>query len=293
MSGEKLVIKAEDLDFRPLDRRQVETLVGWARDEGWDPGVNDAELFYTSFPDGFYGFFAGEELIGGGSLVSYGGEYGFMGFFIVRPEYRGAGIGRGLWLKRRDTLLARLKKGAGIGMDGVVAMQSFYQRGGFALACRDERRARPGAVFPVSPAVSPIEPADFPAIAAFDRECFGFAREDFLRRWLFDGAARAFKYLAADGLAGFAVLRRTGNGYKIGPLFAVGLPAARELYRACLAAVPGATVFLDIPMHNPDAVALAAEFNAQYVFECGRMYYGPPPVHRLDRVFGVTTFELG
>lgn len=293
MSGEKLVIKAEDLDFRQLDRQGVETLVGWARDEGWDPGVNDAEIFYTSFPDGFYGFFAGAELVGGGSLAAYGGDYGFMGFFIVRPEYRSAGIGRALWLQRRDTLLARLKPGAAIGMDGVVAMQPFYRRGGFTLLDRDERRVRRGAAFPASLAVSAVGPGDFAAIAARDRECFGFAREDFLRRWLFDGAARAFKYKGADGLAGFAVLRRTGNGYKIGPLFAAGLPAARELYQACLAAVPGATVFLDIPMQNPAAVALAAEFNAQYVFECGRMYYGPPPVHRLDRVFGVTTFELG
>jgi hypothetical protein len=29
------------------------------------------------------------------------------------------------------------------------------------------------------------------------------------------------------------------------------------------------------------------------VFGCARMYLGPPPVLAHDRVFGVTTFELG
>jgi len=30
-----------------------------------------------------------------------------------------------------------------------------------------------------------------------------------------------------------------------------------------------------------------------YVFECARMYYGKPPVVELDKIFGLTTFEVG
>lgn len=281
------------LEFRQLDRRQVATLVDWARQEGWDPGVHDAEIFYDVFPDGFYGFFRGDELIGGGSLVSYGGEFGFMGFFIVRPECRGGGIGRALWLRRRDTLLGRLKSGASIGMDGVVAMQPFYREGGFAIAHRDERRARLGAEFPRCEAVSAVVPADLAALAAYDRACFGFDRREFLERWILDSEAQSFAYRQEGVIAGYAVMRRTGNGHKIGPLFADCLPVARELYRACLATAPGRQLYLDIPMKNSAAVSLADEFGARYVFECARMYYGPEPEHRLDKVFGVTTFELG
>ena len=51
------------------------------------------------------------EMIGSGSIVSYDEKFGFMGFFIIKPEYRSKGLGTKLWFWRRDKLLSRLKKG--------------------------------------------------------------------------------------------------------------------------------------------------------------------------------------
>jgi hypothetical protein len=68
---------------------------------------------------------------------------------------------------------------------------------------------------------------------------------------------------------------------------------AEELYKACLHAVPGEKVFLDIPVINTDAVELMHQYQAKYVFECARMYYGTPPQNDVSRIFGITTFELG
>ena len=115
----------ESLAFRKLTFPEFETLVDWAAKEGWNPGLHDAELFYKTDPEGFYGYFEQNTMVGGGSIVSYNGELGFMGFFIVHPEYRAKGIGNGLWLLRRDMLLKRLQPTAAIGMDGVVSMQPF------------------------------------------------------------------------------------------------------------------------------------------------------------------------
>ena len=42
-----------------------------------------------------------------------------------------------------------------------------------------------------------------------------------------------------------------------------------------------------------DAVALAGDHGLSPVFETARMYTGPIRPLRLERVFGVTTFELG
>jgi hypothetical protein len=250
-------------------------------------------LFYLADPDGFYGYFKEEELIGGGSLVSYGGEFGFMGLYIMKPEYRCQGIGRSLWNQRKNTLLKRLNPNAAIGMDGVVAMQSFYHKGGFELAFTDERHEKAGKNYPIHPAVSSITPEDVPMILAFDKQCFGFDRTHFMQAWLFQTQGEAFKYSTSDGLQGFAVLRKVSQGYKIGPLFAESLAVAESLYERCLTAVGDDKVYLDIPLCNPLAVTLTTKYQTQAMFECGRMYHGVAPTIPTNKVFGITTFELG
>ena len=52
-------------------------------------------------------------------------------------------------------------------------------------------------------------------------------------------------------------------------------------------------VFLDVPSVNSEAVALAHDHGLAPVFETARMYTGAIRPVRLERVFGVTTFELG
>jgi hypothetical protein len=57
--------------------------------------------------------------------------------------------------------------------------------------------------------------------------------------------------------------------------------------------VGGGHIFLDIPGINRDAMALAEDLGLAPVFETARMYTGAIPPLQLDRLFGVTTFELG
>jgi Acetyltransferase (GNAT) domain len=52
-------------------------------------------------------------------------------------------------------------------------------------------------------------------------------------------------------------------------------------------------VFLDIPDPNAPGRALAARHDMAPVFTTIRMYDGSPPLLDLDRIFGVTTLELG
>ena len=52
-------------------------------------------------------------------------------------------------------------------------------------------------------------------------------------------------------------------------------------------------VFLDVPVPNAAAVHLARSLDLSPVFETARMYKGPAPALRLDRLYGITTFELG
>lgn len=288
-----MIMDINSLVFEKLDFDGVRTLVGWAESEGWNPGPYDAEVYYSTDPDGFYGFHKDGELIAGGAIVSYNGEFGFMGLFIVKPEYRSKGIGEKLWFKRRDTLITRLNEGASIGMDGVVAMQPFYEKGGFNIAFRDERYERVGERYDLKTNISAIQKEDLDAVLEYDKQCFGFSRPQFMNPWLELPDNRTFKYTVDGKLRGFAIVRKAMEGYKVCPLFADNSEIAEELYKACLNSVAGDKLYLDIPVINRGAVELIKKYNAQYVFECARMYYGNEPEVVKDRIFGITTFELG
>lgn len=286
-------INISDLHFKQLSFEDFKTLVQWAEAEGWNPGPYDAEVYWNTDPEGFYGYYYNNELIGGGSIVSYDSEFGFMGFFIVKLEYRSIGIGKELWYQRRDTLLNRLQKGAAIGMDGVVAMQPFYEKGGFKIAFRDERYEKTGTAFTIDKNISPIEDNDLESVLAYDKKCFGFARPQFLKPWLKLPQTKTFKYVEGGSLKGFAVVRKANTGYKVCPLFADNADIAEELYKACLNSVVGEVLYMDIPVINKGAVELIKKHKAIYAFECARMYYGNPPNIDINKIYGITTFELG
>lgn len=285
--------KFENFKLRQLERADLQHLINWADAEGWNPGPNDGNVFWQTDPMGYVGYFFDEKLIAGGSIVAYGKEFGFMGFFIVKPEWRGKGLGQQLWIQRRDLLQSRLKSGAAIGMDGVVAMQPFYAKGGFSLAFRDERYARMGGYFDGVSQAKKLMPEDIPHVMAYDQKCFGFARPQFMIPWLNMPGNHCFVVKSNGCLNGFVVMRKAGKGYKIGPLYADNFVVAEVLYRTCLHAVPGEEVFLDIPVTNPDAVKLVKTYNATYVFECARMYLGKHPQLPVNQIYGITTFELG
>ena len=111
------------LEIRNMTRAEVNELVDWAAGEGWNPGLYDADLFWAADPEAFLAADLNGEMIGGGAITSYGGKFGFMGFFIIRPEFRGRGFGDRLWHVRRDRLIKRLQPNATIGLDGVFEMQ--------------------------------------------------------------------------------------------------------------------------------------------------------------------------
>jgi GNAT superfamily N-acetyltransferase len=282
-----------ELVLRAMTRAELDTLVQWAADEGWNPGLHDAQIFWDTDPEGFVAAELCGELIGGGSIVSYAGRFGFMGFFIVRPDHRSRGLGRRLWRHRRDRLIARLQPPAVIGMDGVFAMQPFYARGGFALCNRDLRFEGVGAASPPSESLVELSTVPFAEVAHYDAAHFPAPRERFLRAWISQPGSRALAAVQDGALRGYGVIRPCRTGYKIGPLFAATGDLAEALFRGLGDLAAGEPVFLDVPENNPQAMALARRHGLSEVFGCARMYYGPPPALPHGEIYGVTTFELG
>jgi GNAT superfamily N-acetyltransferase len=289
---------SNELEIRNMTRSEVDKLVDWAAREGWNPGLHDAELFWATDPAAFIAADLDDELIGGGAVTSYNGEFGFMGFFIVRPEFRGRGFGNALWHARRERLLTRLRPGASIGLDGVFTMQDYYAAGGFVFSHRNMRFRTEIAKHPATSRVDdldivPLADVPFDQVLDYDRTCFPALRPTFLRGWVSQPDALALGCCRDGKLSGYGVVRRCRDGCKIGPLFADDALAAKALYTQLAGFAGGGPLFLDAPENNPAAMELVHQHRMTEVFGCARMYLGPPPALAHERVFGVTTFELG
>jgi ribosomal protein S18 acetylase RimI-like enzyme len=277
----------DNLIVRKMAEADLALALEWAAAEGWNPGLHDAHCFYAADPQGF---FVGEldgAPVGCVSAVRYGSGFGFLGLYIVKAEHRGQGFGLELWRAALDHLGGRV-----IGLDGVVAQQENYRKSGFRLAFRNIRqKGRGGGAAPsglTDLAAIPIE-----EILRYDGTAFPTPRAEFLKSWIGQPQAVALGVVDGRRLKGYGILRASREGFKIGPLFADDEETAERLFSGLLARAPGAAVFLDTPEANPAAVALAARYAMAPVFETARMYKNGSPEMRLERCFGVTTFELG
>lgn len=283
----------DQLVIRPMTRDELDTLVEWAAQEGWNPGIDDAQVFWDTDPEGFIAAELEGQLIGGGSIVSYNGDYGFMGFFIIHPDYRGKGLGNRLWHERKKRLQERLNEDASIGMDGVFDMQAYYAKGGFVFAERDLRFEGIAETHEIAPNIVPVDQVDFQALNRYDQRHFPTERRQFLKDWIQRPNGHAFACVVEGSIKGYAVMRPCREGYKIGPLFADGATIADQVFKALSNQVPGEKIYLDIHQDNPYALALVHMHKMKEVFGCARMYLGPRPQLPIEQIYGITTFELG
>lgn len=277
-----------DFTVRTATREELGTLVGWAAQEGWNPGLRDADCFHAADPDGFLIGLLDGVPITAISAVSYGVSFGFLGFYLCVPEHRGKGYGIRTW----DAGMARLEKVRTIGLDGVIDQQANYAKSGFVLEHRNIRHGGRPAPAPADPGIRPLTAGDQRHVDAIDLACFGFARPAFLDAWLNAQGHRAIGCFEGARLDGFAVTRPCREGTKIGPLFAVSAEVAERLFDAAAAGTPG-PVFLDTPEPNEAAARLAEKKGLTPAFETARMYLGPKPLLPLGEIFGITSFELG
>ncbi len=279
-----------DYTIRTMARPELDLALAWAAAEGWNPGVHDAQCFHAADPNGFLIGLLGDQPVAVISVVNYGSRFGFLGLYIVAPAFRGRGYGLRLWNAGMARLVGRC-----IGLDGVVAQQANYRRSGFQLAYRNIRyqgvaggRAAPDA------AVVPLDSVSMAAVCAYDEAIFGAERIAFVQAWVQQDDACALGLLRDGALAGYGLVRRCRVGSKIGPLFADDAETAERLFLALKAhAAPDGPVFIDVPEPNVLALAMARRHGLTAEFDTARMYAGECPPRSIERVFGVTSFELG
>lgn len=278
------------LVIRSLTLDEMRIPVGWAGEEGWNPGLHDSGAFHAADPQGFLCAFVDGRPAACISVVRSGETFGFLGLYICHAEFRGQGFGWAVWQAGMAYL-----KGRTVGLDGVVAQQDNYRKSGFVYAHRNVRyQGLASLSAPSCPDLKTIDEAMMPWAIAYDRQFFKADRSGFLRHWLSPPGGRALVLVKDGALHGLGVIRPAREGYKIGPLFAETPDGADLLFNALLGSCPtGRTVVLDVPEPNREAVALAERHGLVPVFETARMYRGADPRLPLGRIYGITSFELG
>ena len=272
-----------------MSRRDVDVAVEWARREGWNPGVDDAECFFHADPEGFFAAKINGEIVGTVSVVKYSGDFAFEGLLIVKPEFRGQGIGAEI-----QSFVNAKFANLNLGLDAVLPMKEKYARAGFKFAHENIRYAGASQNASASSCCLPIQKRDFDAVVSFDEKIFPASRTKFLECWLFQKDAKAFlaRRKGNGDICGYGVIRKCVAGHKIGPLFADDVATAGVLFGDLVSTARGEKVFLDVPRPNNAAVRLAEKHGMHAVFATARMYTKNVPALPLDQIFGITSFEL-
>jgi ribosomal protein S18 acetylase RimI-like enzyme len=286
---EKSHTEIKGLKIRKMRRDEAEFVIQMEAGEGWIPGIHDGEIFYETDPDGFFIAEVEGEPIGCVSAVAYDDSYGFLGLYMVKPEFRNKSVG----VKLTEKCLERMGN-RNIGLDAVVENEKKYQDFmNFKSFYRNLRfEGRGGGEFPDG--LVKISDVPFESLLEYDREMFPAPRPVFLKNWIKQPDSYAFAAVEAGKLKGYGVIRKCLIGYKIGPLFADDEIKAEKIFQALKASIPDEAVFvIDIPEPNEKALEITRKYGMDVVFTTIRMYSREEPNINLGKVYGSTTLELG
>ncbi len=273
--------------FRTATRDDLSSILDWAAYEGWNPGLDDAEAFHAADPAGFFvAVDQQDEPIASISVVNHTTTFAFLGLYIVREEFRGRGIGLGLWRHALKHAGSRT-----VGLDGVKAQQDNYRASGFTYAGGTSRYT--GIIAGRSdPSIHVMGSEDMPVLIRMEAVASGVSKPNYLGPWLMGSRSRTtFVKRDLSASVGFCTIRSCQTGAKIGPLVAADVGVARELIEHAAKGIDG-PISMDVPDTSVALTKLCDTLGWQSGFKTARMYKGgfDAPSHGC---FAVSTLELG
>lgn len=279
-----------DVEIRGMDEEGVAEALAWAEREGWQPGLGDHLPLFAADPRGFFHLVGGGRTLATISVVRGSDSFAFVGLYIVDPDFRGQGFGKALWDRALEGF-----GGFTLGLDAVPEQVDTYASDGFVSAYGNARYSTDAGTLPDpegSIRIEPVSAVPFDQVVAFDAAHFFSPRPDFLRPWIGGEGRRAVVATDQGQITGFAASRPTATGHRLGPVFAQDSGIARELILTLSAELPG-SVAIDLFLSNNPALDLVESLGMDRSFQTTRMYRGTPPELPIERIFGITSLELG
>lgn len=274
------------IEYRTASLSEVHGLMELAAAEGWNPGLDDPDAFFLADRDGFFGAFDGETHCGGISVVNHNPHFAFLGLYLMRPEYRGKGLGFSLW----KYAIAHARERT-IGLDGVEDQQANYAASGFETAGNTTRFTGkiPGKR---RDKVREVRDDEISKLIKMEAQASGVRKPSYLATWFQKTLTRrTFVFEDAGQIQGFCTMRQCLEGFKVGPFFARDTEIARQLLET-VSAHQDSELTLDVPGSSRELEKVCQTFGMQAGFRTARMYRGPfTPVP--ETLFAVGSLELG
>ncbi len=212
------------MTIRAMTLEDLRTVLGWAEEEGWNPGLDDAEAMLAADPQGFLIKVVDGEPVAAISVVNHDPGFAFLGLYLCKPQFRGQGHGLDVW--RAGIAHAGTRT---IGLDGVPEQQENYAQSGFVKHGSTIRyEGRINATLDSRVRRASVE--EIETLIVRDAKSCGMDRAAFLAAWLAPSPNRQ-TMVSMDGttIIGYATFRRCVLGTKIGPLYATSQADAQIL----------------------------------------------------------------
>lgn len=274
--------------IRNASEKDLEFMIDLAAKEGWNPGLYDKKPFFAADPNGFFVGELDDKIISCVSGVKYEDKFAFGGFYIVKEDYRGMDYGIQMY-----NHVIEYVNGLCFGIDGVVAQQENYKKSGFVFAHNQMRYEGIGMKGKLQTECMEIKNISIYDLVHFDKNIFKADRSSFLKEWITMPESYGLAITNNSLVTGYGIIRKCFKGYKIGPIFAEDKSIAEKLFLSLVEFAEGKEVYLDIPETNKEGMAIQEKYDMKYVFETARMYKNGNPGIPVEKVFGVTSFELG
>lgn len=275
--------------YRRMREQDLEAAHRLSQSLRWPHRLQDWQFIYR-LGMGFVAE-AGDSIVGTIMCWSHGTEFASIGMVIVGMDWQGQGIGRHLMkmamgeLGKRNVLLHSTSAG-----------QALYRGLGFeqiGSICQHQGSVfRPKLIaLPPGERIRPLGTREDAALATLAGRASGMPRATVL------GALKEVAECVVidryDELIGFAMLRRFGLGYAIGPVVAPDIERAKALISHWTGTYAGAFVRIDVPASS----GLGAWLDEQGVLQVDTvttMVRGEPPLpDGSARQFAIVNQALG
>lgn len=271
------------VDLRRMTAQDLAAAHDLSSEQKWPHRIEDWEIL-LGLGFGYVAQRDGEE-VGTAMAWLYGADAATLGMVIVSPRAQGMGIGRRLMeavlsdLGDRTVLLNATDEGAPLYRKlGFEPIGPVFQHQGAAFAV-------PMAELIPDERVRPLGAKDMPTLCDLARRASGMDRDALLEALV--PGAQGVVLTRSNEPVGFALFRRFGRGYVVGPTIAPDTGGAKALISHWLGSNAGIFCRLDVPEESGLAAWLD-ELGLPCVGRVMRMVRGPLPA--LDH--SITTFSL-